>query len=260
MQATAADEPRLRIGHLLVWVVGCAVGFAAYRSITPAHITNPRGLAIVTGYSLAMGTAFGTILTGCGLLAYRRWRDDTSCPSRAGHWLLIFGLAAAASDVAAVAVHIHMAARDPSHLGTPYLAQFQPGPVGFWPVYCHHAVGWGMGAMAALGFLWALRDRLEHRWLAVFLVFSLVSAILAVAHVTSAVLWHYGGDNRRLNFLLVHVYAGSVVLGALAILAAIAGDTRSGAPRDGLHRLGFGTWLAIAAIQLVMYVLYLGLW
>ena len=56
----------------------------------------------MTGYNLAMGTAFGTILIGCGLLAYRRWRGDTSYPSRAGHWLLLLGLAAAVPDVAAV--------------------------------------------------------------------------------------------------------------------------------------------------------------
>ena len=72
MQATARREPRLQMGHLLIWVVGCAVGFAAYRWITPPHIGIFRGLAIVSGYSLAMGMAFGTILTGCGLLAYRR--------------------------------------------------------------------------------------------------------------------------------------------------------------------------------------------
>ena len=260
MQDTAGRAPRLRTGHLLLWIFGCAVGFAAYRSITPSRlITTPRSLVLVTGYDLAMGTAFGTILTGCGLLAYRRWRGDPSYPSLAGHWLLLLGLAAAVPDVAAVAVHIHAASRDPSHLGTPYLAQFQPGPGGFWPVLYHHAVGWGVGAMTALGFLWALRHRLERRWVAVFLVFSLASAALATAHVTSAILWHYGVDNRRLNLILVHVYVGVVVLGALAILAAIAGDTRSGAPPDGLHRLGVGTWLAIAAIQLVMYVLYLGL-
>ena len=151
------------MGHLLIWVVGCAVGFAAYRSITPPlGIMTPRGRAIVTGYGIAMGTAFGTILTGCGLLAYRRWRGDTSCPSRAGHWLLILGLAVAVADVAAVVAHIRAAGRgDPAHLGTPYLAQFQPGPGGFWPVLYHHEVGWGVGAMTVLGFLWALRHRLE---------------------------------------------------------------------------------------------------
>ena len=87
MQDTAGPEPRLRMGHLLIWVVGCALGFAAYRSITPLNVWPPIWRTIVMSYSLAMGTAFGTILTGCGLLAYRRWRGGTSCQPRAGHWL-----------------------------------------------------------------------------------------------------------------------------------------------------------------------------
>ena len=194
MQATTRHEPRLRMGHLLIWVVGCALGFAAYRSITPARIARPRDLAIVTGYSLAMGAALGAILTGCGLMAYRRWRGDSSYPSRAGHWLLLFGLAAAAADVAAVLAFEYRIMQDPdypAHPITPYLAQFMAGPPGFTPVTDHHAVGWSVGAMAALGFLGALRHRLERRWLAVFVVFAVVGAILAVAHVTSAVLEHY---------------------------------------------------------------------
>jgi hypothetical protein len=261
MQATARREPRLQMGHLLIWVVGCAVGFAAYRSIAPPRfLLGPRGLAFVAGYSLAMGMAFGTILTGCGLLAYRRWRGDTSCPSRAGHWLLLFGLAAAAADVAAVAAFQYQVMQDPDFLtypNTPYLAQFVSGPPGFSPMLYHHAVGWGVGALAALGFLRALRDRLERHWLAVFLVFFIVSATLAVAHTTSLILSHYPVDTRRLNRLLVHPYAGSVVLGALAILSAVAKDRRSSGPGDGLHRLGVGAWLAIAAIQMVMYCLFM---
>lgn len=260
MRAESPHDSRLRMGHLLTWIVGCAVGFSAYRSITPRGILGPRPLAVVTSYSLAMGMACGAILTGCGLLTYRRWRSDISTPDRAGHWLLWLGLAGAAADVAAVATYNVLAARDPSIPATPYLAQFTPGPVGFTPALCHHAIGWDVGAAAALGFLWALRHRLGRQWLAVFLVFAIASATLAVGHITSVLLWHYGADNRRLNFFLVHVYAGCVVLGALAILAAVAGDRRSGAAGDGLHRLGVGTWLAIAAIQLSIYTIYLGRW
>jgi hypothetical protein len=257
MQATARREPRLQMGHLLIWIVGCAVGFAAYRSITPLRITTLRGQAIVSGYSLAMGTAFGTILTGCGLMAYRRWRGDTSCPSRAGHWLLWLGLGTAAADVAAVVAYQYRAVQDPSYPATPYLAQYNIGGAGTWPAMYHHAAGWGVGAMIALGFLWALRRRLGPHWLAVSLVFSLISATLAAAHITSLVLAHFRVDTRGLNRLLVHVYAGSILVGALAILWAIVRDRRSGVPGDGLHRLGVGTWLAIAAIQMVVYFLYL---
>lgn len=58
-------------------------------------------------------------------------------------------------------------------------------PAGFWPVIYHHAVGWGVGALASLRFLRALRDRLEQHWLAVFLVFFIVSATVAVVHINS---------------------------------------------------------------------------
>ena len=257
MQATARHEFRLKMGHLLVWVVGCAVGFAAYRSIMPARISQIRGRAIVTGYSLAMGTAFGTILTGCGLMAYRRWRGDRSDPSRAGHWLLLFGLAAAAADVAAVAAYRYRDVQDPSYPITPYLAQFQPGGASTWPSGYHQAVGWSVGAMAGLGFLLALRRRLPPRWHAVFVTFFVVSVILAVGHIPFLIHPLHRVAGPDLNRLLVHAYAGSVLLGAIAILSAIDKDRRSGAPGDGLHRLGVGAWLAVAAIQMVMYCLYL---
>src|SRR4051794_5860188 len=64
MRATARREPRLRMGHLMIWVFGCAVGFAAYQSVTPRRSPALSSLILVSGYSLAMGTAFGTILTG----------------------------------------------------------------------------------------------------------------------------------------------------------------------------------------------------
>ena len=92
--------------HLLVWVVGSAsASRLTVRSPRLALCWGPRGRAFVAGYTPAMGMAFGTILTGCGLLAYRRWQGDTFYPSRAGHWLLLFGLAAAAADVAAVVAY-----------------------------------------------------------------------------------------------------------------------------------------------------------
>jgi hypothetical protein len=258
MQATTRRAPRLRMGHLLIWIVGCAVGFAAYRSISPARLPMLRGRIVVSSYSLAMGTAFGTILAGCGLMAYRRWQGDGSYPSRAGHWLLLFGLAAAAADVAAVVAYQRRAAQDPSMAVAPFLAQFTPGPGGFWPVLLHHAVGWTVGALVALGFLLGLRGRLGRHWIAVFVVFSVASALLATAHIISAFLLHFWVDNRRLNSFLVHAYAGAVLAGAVAIFGAVIRDVRSGATADSLHRVGVGTWLAIAAIQMVIYIVYLG--
>jgi hypothetical protein len=113
--------------------------------------------------------------------------------------------------------------------------------------------------IAALAFLWSLRRRIERRWLAVFVVFYLVGASLAVAPTTAVVLSQYPVDTRPLNWMLVHVFAGSVLLGAIAILTAIIGDQRAGVAGDGLHRLGLVTWLANAATQMVTYANYLAL-
>ncbi len=260
MHDTTGRAPRLRMGHLLIGIVGCAIGFAAYRSITPPPSMvkhSGRAIAIVTGYGLAMGTAFGSILTGCALMAHRRWRGDAAYPSRPGHWLLAFALAAAAADVAAIVAFNRQAARDPSIPVTAFLAHFTPGPEGFSPALHHQAIGWGTGAIIALGFLVALRRRLERRWVAVFLVFSIASATLAAAHITCLILGRYPVRTRPLADLLVHVYAVAVIVGAAAIVAAAVGDRRAGAPGDGLHRLGVGAWLAIAAIQMLVYAIYL---
>jgi hypothetical protein len=118
--------------------------------------------------------------------------------------------------------------------------------------YC--AIGWGVGALAALGFLWALRDRLERRWLAVF---SLAGGVtLAIAHIACRILDHNPVDREGLDRLLVHVYAGCILAGAVAILRAFVRDRQSGVPTDALHRLGLGAWLAIAEIQIIMYLIY----
>ena len=55
-------------------------------------------------YDSVMGLALGTILTGVGIMAYRRRRGGKSYPSLPGHWLMILGLAAAVANGAAIAV------------------------------------------------------------------------------------------------------------------------------------------------------------
>jgi hypothetical protein len=260
MQATARRRSGLQTGHLLAWVVGCAVGFAAYRSIMPDRLTMsrwwPRWQAIAAGHSLAMGTAAGTILTGCCLMAYRRRRGDPSYPSLAGHWLLLFGLAAAAADVAAVLAYRFWTVPDPSYPVSPYLAQFQPGGASTGPTFYHQTVGWSAGALAALGFLWAVRRRLPRRWIAVFFTFALAAAILGGGHLVVLV-FAPRLVGPPLNRFFVHAYAGAVLLGAVAIVSAVDKDRRSGAPTDGPHRLGVGAWLLIAVIQLILYGVYL---
>jgi hypothetical protein len=95
--------PRLRIGHLVFWIAGSALGFAAYHEFSPRP--ERLGMALIVGmYNSVMGMALGTILTGVGIMAYRRWREGVSYRSLPGHWLLIFGVAAALSDGIAIGV------------------------------------------------------------------------------------------------------------------------------------------------------------
>jgi hypothetical protein len=260
MQATARQRPGFQTVHLLLWVVGCAVGFAAYRSIMPDRHTmsrwNPRWQAIAAGHSLAMGTAAGTILTRCGLMADRRRRGDRTYPSLGGHWLLLFGLAAAAAAVAAVLAYRYGTVPGSPYPVTPYLAQFQPGGASTGPTFYHQTVGWGVGAVAALGFLRVVRRCLPRRWVAVFFAFALVAAVLGGGHI-AVLAFAPRLVGPPLNRFFVHAYAGAVLLGAVAIVSAVDKDRRSGAPTDGLHRLGVGSWLIIAAVQLILYEIYL---
>ncbi|AGA29961.1 hypothetical protein Sinac_5839 [Singulisphaera acidiphila DSM 18658] len=92
------------VRHLTAWVLGCALGFAAYRGLMPPWPMPVKTRILSGAYNLAMGSAFGTMLTGTGVLISRRLQGDQSYPGLPGHWLLIFGLAAALADVAAVVV------------------------------------------------------------------------------------------------------------------------------------------------------------
>src|SRR5206468_128153 len=66
----------LRLAHLIAWTAGSALGLAAYRGLWPKLGSGAASWAwIFLGvYNLVMGAALGTILTGIGVMAYRRRR------------------------------------------------------------------------------------------------------------------------------------------------------------------------------------------
>ncbi len=184
MQATAPRVPRLQVGALADLDRRVC---RRLRGVPVDHarlaLTKPKPVAIVTGYNLAMGTAFGTILIGCGLLACRRWRGDTSFPSLAGTGCC-YSVWRPRPPTSRRSWPISIeTCMTPAYPLTPYLAQFLVGGPGTWPAGYHQAVGWSVGAMAGLGFLVALRRLLPRHWLAVFLTFFVVSTILAVGHI-----------------------------------------------------------------------------
>jgi hypothetical protein len=256
--------PRLRIGHLLGWTVASALGFAAYRGITPR--LGPSSPSVFLGvYDSVMGLALGTILTGVGIMAYRRRRGGNSYPSLPGHWLLILGLAAAVANGAAIAsfdflvrLYFPPSKWPPGTVNLPkvFLVQFlisrNPDLIG---VY-HQAIGWGMGAAAALALSWHLRRRVAWPWLAVFLVFGLAAATLSAGHVRSLILVQSSPTLKPISSWCLrsaHVYARFILLGTFMVLAALAWDVRSRARVDGLHWAGVATWLVTAALQYATY-------
>ncbi len=208
MQETAERGPRLQIGHLMIWVVGLAIGLAQARLSLSRDDPDARSRTIAIVGSLAFAVALGTNLAGCGLLAYRHWKGDTSCPSRAGHWLMIRALA---SYVA--------------------ILPFRWA----WPGMYLPAYQWIL-LLVNLGFLWHLRHRLPSRWVAVFLASAIMAALQAIA------LTRYGKLGFRYRAFL---WSTLVLAGDLLEAALIVRDRRAGAPADGLHRLGVWTALAL---------------
>lgn len=219
MRETAGRGPQLRLGHLLIWIVGCASGLALQRQVmTMTGFANPRDRLLVIGSSILWAATLGTLLVGCGLMAYRRWRGDVLYPSRAGHWLL---LRATAEQTVPRAMN-------------PLLRSINAY---FWVILA-----------IDLAFLWGLRRRLPRHWVAVFLVSTLLAAAWAVGF------WDIAGYGRPLVFV---VRVAGAFLEAFTILWAIRRDRQAGAPVDGLHRLGVGLELALDTFGMIFGLLYL---
>jgi len=82
-ETSVGPAPRLRIAHLLWWTAASALGFATYHGITSARFLRERRVFFVV-YDSVMGLALGTILTGVGIMTYRRWRGGTPYPFSPG--------------------------------------------------------------------------------------------------------------------------------------------------------------------------------
>lgn len=252
---------RLGLRHCLVWVLGCALGFAAYRGMMPPRFMPMMKIRVLSGaYNLSMGCAFGTMLMGTGVLAHRRLRGDASCPGLPGHWLLVFGVTAALADATGVVVFrgLYAAWFPPdAHLWAywlPYRMARNPDLAGMYS----QCAGWGVGAVAALAFCWHLRRRVPWSWYTVFLAFLLTAVVLALGSITVTALFH--GPARWGPAIVwyrsaIHVFAGLVLLDALMILAAIARDHACRRRADGLHWAGVASWLTVASMQLIAYSL-----
>ena len=198
-------------------------------------------------------------------MAYRRWRDGTSYPTLPGHWLLIFGLAAALADGVAIGVfgYVTRLYYPPEkwppgtvYLPQVYLIQFRLSRIADVIGVYHQAVGWGLGAVAAIALSWHLRHRLPWSWLAVFLVFFLTAATLSGGHTRSLILVHRTSTLTPIGpwcSLSAVVYARFIMLGVSMMLVAIAWDVWKRSRTDGLHWAGVSAWLVSAAVQYAAY-------
>jgi hypothetical protein len=253
MNPSPRRVPRFGVVHFQIWTIGCALGFLTYHALT--YDLNPQFRPLGLAYNLVMGMSLGTILTGVSLLHFRRWRGDQPSPLLPGHWLLVFGLAAALVD--GVAIVLYRFIKSP--LLNPPMAYWTPFRIAWGPSFpeiVEHTVGWGLGAVLSMAFGWSLRRRLPWPWLVVFLGFFLASATLAGGSILAIVEAHRAGSSGVLFSWCrrsVHVYAGSILVCAFAILAAASYALRRRCRTDGLHWAGLTVWLAIAAIQFINY-------
>jgi hypothetical protein len=121
----------------------------------------------------------------------------------------------------------------------------------------HQVAGWGLGAVAALAFALGLRRRLRGLWPLVFLVFLATASTLSSMPVASMIEGLRIGKRTPINAWCldsVQFYIAFVAIGAGAILVAAAWDAFRRAPTDALHWTGVAAWLAIAIMQIVVYV------
>lgn len=254
----------LNISELLFWVFGCALGVAAYQNLLPMTQMPVKTRGWSWAYNLVMGAAFGTFLAGSAILAYRRWRQDRRSSWLPGHWLLLFGAVAAMADGAAAALFYmklaSLGASDRAHpiYWLPYRLSRYPDLPGLY----HQSAGWALGASVALAFCWRLQDRIGRPWLAVFTSFFVTALVLADGSIVVTILFFapLSPNWEPALFWLrcaVHVFAGFAVLGSCLIVAAAALDFRRRKPTDPLHWAGVTAWLAIAAIQLAVYAMFM---
>jgi hypothetical protein len=218
-------------------------------------------MRILSGaYNLLMGVAFGTLLAGSGVLAYRRGQGNRSYPSLPGHWLLLFGIAAALADGVAVVVFRSLVAAwsSPGNYLSVYWLAYRMARNPNLPGMFHQCIGWGLGSVFALAFLWGLKRQLSWPWCAVFLAFFLTAGVLEAGAIVSTIS-AYGPSGWSGPIVwyrqAIHLYAGFIVLCTALILLAIVRDRFSGLSADGLHWTGVGAWLMIALAQGTLYVI-----
>jgi hypothetical protein len=235
----------LRLGTLVLWIGGCAVGFAFYAHLTFRVQPQYRLLSLV--YNLVMGTVMGTTLTGAAQLRARSARGDATAFAYPGHWLLVLGSAVVVIDVLFTSA---LSTSGSTGTAGAYWVVIEQAFAPRIDVAAHQAATWGFGMVATVVVLGLAGKRLSWAWRGLFAAY-----VLAAAYMTTTALIAMVQGVRALlawSSRLPHNHAWILGCGAalLVLIALIPSRHRAG---DGLHWLAFAMFLATAAIQLVLY-------
>jgi hypothetical protein len=237
---TPPQNDRLRIIHLLGWMLGCSLALAMQRAQASS---DPLPLPLVHSVRrLGLGLAYGTALSGLGLFLWR-WRTQSGPgPTQPGHWLLIYGGARfliVFFSGAIVKLVTHVA------------------PSNVLPSLFSQAIsGW---ITTAIGIVFVLRIRDAPRlWkaTAALIVLSIGMSAIALTHMaTNLILLSRGVRNAYfpLFFATLAIAAYLMLLiGPLLWLGcmwcAVAVDRFNRTPRDWLHVSGV---VAISGLVIV---------
>ena len=249
--AELEGQTRLGIVHLLGWMAGCAVVLAIYRGTTDWAKIDPDYRATLRLWQLAFGLLYGTALSGLGLLAWRRLRGQTTFPSMAGHWLLVFGGIGYLHD----ALTTWIAER--------ILAASSLSADGLSPYYLQQSLGWGGAALA--GLICCFAKGISIRWRVFVLFVTLVFATNAATHILGATTQLAPYFLRRPLFsgswpyylaALSRAVGESACVGFLPLLVWF--DARAGLRRDWLHWTGVVVVTGLAIVDVTQNVLVLG--
>ncbi len=244
----------MRISHAIFMTIGCALGFTAYRGLAPQLNDAFRTFGQV--YCVIMGVVIGTVLTGCTTLALRRRTGDTAAMTQPGHWLLAFAPAAALANAGAVLAYYtshHVVRPADAGIRPPYWVLFTTAGAPQVSGMIHQAVGWGLGALAALAFFRMSRRWLPWYWRALLLVAATGALSFSAGYVAALV--DFWGRPASIFWCsrAAHLYAKVIAVCFLMIVLALARDAWKGRRGDTLHWTGVSAWVVIAAMQLGLY-------
>jgi hypothetical protein len=242
----------MRTAQALGMVVGCALSYAIYRTVTFELIDSWKPFAQL--YATVMGGAVGVMLAAGLILARRWWQGDLAIMSQPGHWLLVFGLAAVLANAGAVVAYYSAChSVEAIHPNPPFWIPFRQTGAPTYPGLIHQAVCWGLAGVAALMLCLASFRRLGWRWRWFFPVVFLSSVYMCAGHVAALVdLW---GRPATMSWCYHsgHLYAKIIVVCSLIVLVSIFGDLKRERRGDFLHWTAILSWSIIAVMQLGLY-------